>query len=88
VSCRETDLIGQLVVVDTDSPIIYLGRLQEIADEFYILEEADVHNLGDTPTTRDKYILDSRQLGIRVNRRRTQIRKCRVVGLSSFEDVL
>ncbi len=88
MSCQETDLIGQLVVVDTDSPIVYLGRLKEITDEFFILEDVDVHNLGDTPTTRDKYILDSKKLGIRANRLRTQIRKCRVVSFSSFENVL
>jgi hypothetical protein len=82
------DFIGQTVVVDVDGPVIYLGRLAAVSGEFLTLEDVDVHNLGDSGTPRERYVIDAKKLGIRSNRRQAQVRLARVVGVSRLEDVI
>ncbi len=81
-------LIGEAVVVDVDGPIVYIGTLTNADSEFLVMEDVDVHNLTDSPTTREKYIIDARQLGVRANRKKAQLRLARVVSVSRLEDVI
>jgi hypothetical protein len=82
------ELIGEIVVIDLSSPYVSIGRLVEEQAEYLVLEEVDVHDLRDSPTTREKYILDCRMHGVRANRRRTWVQKREIVGISRLEDVL
>ena len=82
------DFIGQTVVVDVDGPVVYLGRLAAVSGEFLTLEDVDVHNLGDSATSRERYVIEAKKLGIRPNRKQAQVRVARVVGVSRLEDVL
>ena len=88
MSAAFQELVGELVVVDTDGPVLYLGRLAAAGEAFLTLEDVDVHNLGDSVTGREKYVIEARKLGVRPNRRRAEVRLERVVGLSRLEDVL
>lgn len=81
-------LRGQQVVVDTSSPFVLLGTLADYDEQYLVLEQADVHDLRDTTTTREIYVVDSRRLGIRVNRERVLVRIDEVVSLSALSDVL
>ncbi len=83
-----TDFIGQVVVVDIDGPMVYLGTLAAVGGEFLALENVDVHNLGDSTTTRERYVIDAKKLGVRPNRKRAEVRIARVVGISRLEDVI
>lgn len=83
-----SQLLGQLVVVDLASPFVYLGRLADAGDGFLVLDDADVHDLRDTNTTRERYVLDSRLHGIRANRHRVWLRLAEVVGISRLADVV
>jgi hypothetical protein len=88
VSGTFQDLIGETVVVDIDGPVVYIGKLAAAGDEFLTLEEVDAHNLGDSPTSREKYIIEAKKLGVRANRKKAQVRISRVVSLSKLEDVI
>lgn len=81
-------LVGQTVVVDVDGPVVYLGRLASVDEDLLVLEDVDVHNMGDSGTGREKYIVEARKLGVRPNRKRAQVRLARVVGVSRLEDVI
>jgi hypothetical protein len=81
-------LIGQEVVIDLASPYVVLGRLVVARHDFLELSEVDVHDLRDTQTTREKYVLDCRRHGIRPNRGRVWISLREVVGISRLSDVL
>jgi hypothetical protein len=81
-------LAGKWVVVDMSSPYVYLGRLVGEASGFIVLEEADCHDLRDTTTTRERYVLDCRVHGIRANRHRVWVRMGEIVGISRLEDVV
>jgi hypothetical protein len=67
---------------------VYLGTLTEWDEKYLTLEPADVHDLRDTATSRERYILESRRHGLRANRQRVHVRWSEVVSFSALEDVL
>ncbi len=81
-------LLDQLVVVDLSSPFVYLGRLKGETSGFIVLDDADAHDLRDTSTTRERYVLECRIHGIRANRHRVWVRMGEIVGISRLEDVV
>ncbi len=83
-----SELMGELVVIDASSPYVFLGRLVGESSTFIMLDEVDVHDLRDTTTTRDQYVLNVRAHGIRPNRRRSWVNLSEVVGISRLEDVM
>ena len=80
--------LGQDVVIDVESQYVFLGRLTELQDGWLTLRQADVHDLRDSKTTRELYVLDSRTDGIRVNRRKVVLPTDQVVSVSLLEDVI
>lgn len=84
--CRQ--LQGREIVLDVNGMYVYLGTLTDWDEKYLTLEPADVHDLRDTATSRERYILDSRLHGIRTNRQRVHVRWSEIVSLSALEDVL
>lgn len=82
------ELHGALVVLDLASPWVYIGRLVEERAEYLVLEDADAHDLRDTSTSREKYILDCRMHGPTPNRRKVWVNRRDLVGVSRLDDVL
>jgi small nuclear ribonucleoprotein (snRNP)-like protein len=81
------DLIGETVVLDMHAPYVYIGTLAGTDGQYLVLEEADVHDLRDSSTTRELYVLDSKRHGIGVNRARVYVERNQVVSLSKLSDV-
>lgn len=81
-------LVGRDVVLDVNGLYVYLGALVGRDLHYLVLENADVHDLRDTSTTREQYVLESRRHGISGNRRRVLVRRDEVVSISALEDVL
>jgi hypothetical protein len=81
-------LIRRDVVIDVVSPFVYLGKLIAYDAKYVTLERADVHDLRDTATTRELYVIDSKRLGIRANRERVLVRVGEIVSVSALEDVI
>jgi len=81
-------LIGQDVVIDVESQYVFLGRLDVVESRWLRLSQADVHDLRDSQTTRELYVLDSRTDGIRINRREVVIPIDQIVSISLLEDVI
>jgi len=82
------NLIGREVVLDVSSPFVYVGTFAGEDHGYLVLESADVHDLRDTKTTRELYLLDARRFGIHENRKRVLVRQGEVVSLSALEDVI
>jgi hypothetical protein len=80
--------IGQDVVIDVESQYVFLGRLVSLAPGWLTLKHADVHDLRDSKTTRELYVLDSRTDGIRVNRKEVLIPTGQIVSMSRLDDVI
>jgi len=81
-------LVGREVVVDVVSQYVYVGKLAGGDAKYLVLEQADVHDLRDTTTTRENYIVDSRKFGVRTNRERVLLRVDEVVSISALDDVM
>ena len=80
-------LLGQVVILDTQGPLLYIGRLERIAKHHLMLCEADVHHAHDSRTTRELYLLETRDLGVRVNRTQVLIDRTAITSVSLLADV-
>ena len=81
--------LGCEVVVDTHAAnLVYLGRLERISKESLCLKSADVHDLAESRTLREVYVMESKKLGIRANRKEVTIRMEEVVSISRLEDIV
>ena len=81
-------LLGQIVVTDVESLFVFIGTLSSINNKTVVMEDVDVHDLRDSKTTRERYVLDSRRDGVRANRKRVYIQRDQVVSISALSDVL
>lgn len=88
VQDKLASLVGQAVVLDTEGHYVFLGQLSEINEHYLILKNADVHDLRDTNSTREVYVLESRLHGIRANRHRVLVRRDQVISVSLLSDVV
>ena len=82
------ECMGREVVFDVTGPYIYIGRLTDQDERYFVLEDADVHDLRDSTTTRELYILDSKRHGTRSNRKRVLVRREEVISVSALDDVI
>lgn len=81
-------LLNRQVVLDLDGPFVCLGTLTRYDDHFLELRDADLHDLRDTRTTRENYVVASRSTGIKSNRGKVLIVRRELVAISLLEDVI
>ena len=81
------DFVGQKVVVDLRSPYVCLGTLTEIDDIHLALRDADLHDLRDTATSRENYVVAAKNTGIKPNRKRLLLVRADVVAIARLKDV-
>lgn len=82
------ELIGRNVVLDLASPYVCVGVLEGADHRYLILADADLHDLRDSKTTREHYLVECRRVGVRVNRQRVYVRHEEVVSLSALDAVV
>lgn len=81
------ELVGQVVILDTQGPLLYIGTLERILVHHLVLGQADVHHAHDSRTTRDLYLVETRELGVRVNRERVVVDRHAVTSVSLLTHV-
>jgi small nuclear ribonucleoprotein (snRNP)-like protein len=81
------ELIGKKVVVDLRSTFVCLGTLLRVDDFFLEMKNADLHDLRDTQTTRENYVIAALSTGIKRNRKLVLINRAEMVAISRMEDV-
>jgi hypothetical protein len=82
------ELIGERVVIDLSSPFVCLGTLVRVDPLFVELKNADLHDLRDTDSNRETYVVGSRMTGINRNRRRVLVVRNEIVGVARLDDVV
>ena len=82
------EYIGREVILDVSSPYVYVGTFKGSSPHCLILEDADVHDLRDTSTTRERYVLDAKRHGVNHNRKRVLVRLDEIVSVSALDDVI
>lgn len=81
-------LIGREVVLDTAGPVTYLGTLAAICPDGFWLENADFRDRVEGHATKESYVCEARQLGIRANRHRIFVFAHAVISVSCLADVV
>lgn len=82
------EFLQQKVVVDLKSSYVCLGKLIRVDEHFLELKDADLHDLRDTQTTRENYIVASKTTGIKRNRKRVLLMRAEMVAISLLQDVV
>lgn len=80
--------LGVPVVLDLASQYVILGTLDHIASHFVTLVDADVHDLRDSKTTRELYVIEARRHGVRSNRTSVCVRIGEIVSFSRLDAVV
>jgi hypothetical protein len=81
---------GRVVVVDTTSSFVYVGTFVKVSAEFVRLADADAHDMADSPggQTKERYVRETKQYGVKANRKAVSILRGTVVSLSLLDDVV
>lgn len=82
------EMIGEEVVVDTATPLLYIGRLTKVGDYFLVLEDVDVHDSNESSSTKECYTMDARKYGVKKNRRRVMVVRSIIASVSLLSDVI
>ena len=81
-------MVDEVVVLDTDTPILYVGKLVETTDRAFVLADADMHDCRDGLATKEVYLAEVRTSGVAVNRRRVIVMRSVVISVSLLLDVV
>jgi hypothetical protein len=79
---------GRIVVLDLASPFVVVGTLVADDHRYLVLDDADIHDLRDSSTTRELYVLELHRHGLGPNRKRVLVQREDVVGISLLDDVV
>src|SRR5579884_4244152 len=82
------ELIGEKVVIDLRETYVVLGTLLRVDEHFLELRNADLHDLRDTDTTREQYVVESQATGIKRNRKRLLLVRAEMIAISRLADVV
>ncbi len=81
-------LLNEKVVVDLGNRFVCLGRLVRYDDHFLELKNADLHDLRDTDTSRENYVVAAVRTGVKRNRKRVLLNRADVVAVSKLDEVV
>lgn len=80
--------LGERIVIDLRSPFVCIGVLKEAGQDRLLLTEADLHDLRDSPTNRENYVVESKLTGVKKNRKEVVVNAAEVVAVSRLKDVI
>lgn len=79
---------NEKVVIDTSTSWVYIGTLKEENDIYYILNNADAFDIGETSLSKHEYLMMVKKDGIVPNRRKVKVLKSKVVAITLLSDIL
>jgi hypothetical protein len=82
------EFLGKPVVVDLRSHYVCLGILERIDAMYLEMRDADLHDLRDTGSSRENYVVAAIASGIKRNRTRVLLARAEVVAISRQEEVV
>lgn len=79
---------NEQVVLDTETPILYIGTLVDITDHALVLKDADMHDCRDGHANKEHYLAEASCDGVSPNRRRVVVSRSVVISVSRLVDVV
>ena len=80
--------VNEQVILDTTTPIVYIGKLVEVADHAFVLTDTDMHDCRDGHASKEHYLAEASRDGVTVNRREVIVMKYAVISVSRLADVV
>jgi hypothetical protein len=80
--------VDHKVVLDLRSPYVCLGKLTRVDADYLHLEDADLHDLRDSPTTRENYTVAAKYSGIKPNRKQVLVRRDEVIAIALYKHII
>lgn len=81
-------MLDRVVVLDTLTPIVYIGTLREVTAATFVLADTDMHDCRDGHANKEEYLAEVRAEGVTVNRRNVVVMRSTVISCSLLEDVV
>jgi hypothetical protein len=82
------EFVGRHVIVDTSTPLFYLGELENVDEHFMTIKNCDVHDVNEGASTKEVYCIEAKKHGVKMNRLRVKVRKALVVSISLLDDII
>ena len=81
-------MLDEAVVLDTATPIVYIGKLTEITDQVFVLTDVDMHDCRDGHANKEEYLAEVHSDGVPVNRRQVVVMRTFIISVSRLCDVV
>ena len=81
-------MLNEVVVLDTGTPIVYIGALAEVTESAFVLADADLHDCRDGHVGMEEYIAEAHGGDGSVNRSRIVVMRSAVMSISRLADVV
>ncbi len=81
-------LLNEVVVLDTTSPIVYIGTLVAVTEHTFVLHDTDMHDCRDGHANKEQYVAQTRCDEVSVNRKKVIVMRSAVISLSRLEDIV
>ena len=80
-----TPYVGKVVVADLDEFFMVLGTVHAVSADCIDFTDADLHDHREANSTKEVYAIESKKIGVRVNRTQVAIPRHRLVAISLLE---
>ncbi len=81
-------LLQECVVLDTGTPIVYIGLLTAVTESVFVLADADMHDCRDGHANQEVYLAETCRDGVTANRREMMVMRSAVISASRLSDVI
>jgi len=81
-------LIGKIVVVDTSTSLVYMGRLREVNERWIEMEEVDLIDLGEIKISRELLLIEKKRDGLKASRGSVMLTSRAIVSISVLEEII
>ncbi len=81
-------MLNEQIVLDTGTPILYIGRLLEYTDDVFVLADADMHDCREGHANKEVYLAEAHSEGITVNRRNVVVMRSAIISVSCVTDIV
>lgn len=81
-------MLNEQIVLDTGTPILYIGTLLEYTDDVFVLADADMHDCREGHANKEVYLAEAHGEGITVNRRNVVVMRSAIISVSRVTDIV
>lgn len=81
-------MLNEQVVLDTATPVVYIGLLVEVTQDVFVLAEADMHDCSEGHSKKERYLAETSRSDVSINRHQVVVMRSAVISVSRLADVV